>query len=1081
MPPLVAILAALAVSPQATVPEVLPVEVRAHASRLSREGRFHLDLSLVAREEVPRDYLVRVALDAWADEYTVHDLEPRPAMSRWKPGQEVELGVDLALPADSELGFGKELTILVGLVDPDLGALVPPVFPRSEEEGYSLVERLPMPGFLGEGGLAELEAVREQARTLERGGDAPEAWRVLEEALRRAGDDATKELLRDDLLRVGRFPAGELTPLERDVVASRITGEQIRYWRIVAGRLNDRGMRQGALRLLERTGGALSEQQDRAVLGALGDAERVQSTVDDLRDRIVEEVGEADAATADALAEKHGLTERLMEAARDLAEEGPERLPAAIETLRRLRQADDRDLRGRARELRESYEEAWVAYTPPDQQAEVQAALEHPSFARTEVVASHCFLYIGPRDLVRGIPAESKLRFDLAYVFLTDLFGRKPNPEGDRVTVYFKELFDFGGGIGGGKIIDIGRAEAKPARPVGVDNGLLYHELTHCVDDTNPIFAGFREGLANLGAAYCFEALDQDGDALHGFESNLEQFRRFFLERDLEYWRIQNYGPSAGFFLHFVDTYAGLGRAEHDWSPLRRFFREYRDAPVRDGRERQIVRALGHYLVRAFGPKAFDDLVRFGFPLEERDRNALSLELDAFDAEDFDEFEGGFGDFPTSPLPRDRRGADLARLGGYEDEDSQALRREHGVVDTWMTIGPFFTRGADAKCVPFPPERELDFSAKVPALRNTKDADTRLIWRRPVGTWEGHASNSPVTIDTAGWVHFDYQPYGQRDAAIYAVTSVTLEEDAEVAVHVRADDDVVVFLDGVRLGSYDGRGANGSSENGRWRGPFRNLPDAQRFDAGVAAGRHTLLVKIKNGGGPAGVIVALSRPDGTTLPFTCDLEPPAARPAAPKRSWKRVAQLDARSYRGKTKVVIGRFKAQNKAFAGVDTDGAVPWRRFTVRPGFPKDSPSNLLWLSPKLTRDLTEARVELELVRDGRPPKLMVVLQGEGDDDALSGWSLVVVPHGDDGASLRLERYDRLVYQTEPRTLPTGGETLRLTYELVDGEVSVSFDDEPWMDRVPVRPIPGATGVGLATWGPSPSILSIEVLEPRR
>ena len=1081
MSPLATIVGCLALAPQVTVPDVLPVEVRAHASRLSREGRFHLDLTLVAREEIPRDYLVRVALDAWADEYTVQDLEPRPAMSRWKPGQEVELDLDLMVPANSELGFGDELVVLVGLVHPELGVLVPPVHPRMEEEGYSLVERLPMPGFLGEGGAAELEAVREEARGLERAGKAPEAWAVLEDALRHAGDDATKELLREDLLRVGRFPAAELTTLEEEVVASRITGEQIRYWRIVAGRLNDRGMRHGALRLLERTGGALSEQQDRAVLGAVGDADRVQSTVDDLIDRIIEECTDEDRAEADALVGRHELTEELMEAARDLAGEGEPHLPAAIETLRRLRQADDRDLRQRARELREELEEAWVAYTPPAEQAEVEAALEHPSFARTEVVASHCFLYIGPRDLVRGIPAESKLHFDLAYVFLTDLFGRKPNPEGDRVTVYFKELFDFGGGIGGGKIIDIGRAEAKPTRPVGVDNGLLYHELTHCVDDTNPIFAGFREGLANLGAAYCFEALDQDSDALHGFESNLEQFRRFFLDRDLEYWRIQNYGPSAGFFLHFVDTYASLGRAEHDWSPLRRFFREYRDAPVRDGRERQIVRALGHYLVRAFGPRAFDDLVRFGFPLEARDRNALSLELEAFDEEDFDEFEDRFGDFPTSPLPRDRQARELARIGGYEDESSQAMRREHGVVDTWMTIGPFFTRGADARCVPFPPEQELDFTAKVPALRNTKDADTRLIWRRPVGTWERHSGNSPVTIDTAGWVHFDYQPYGQRDAAIYAVTSITLEESGPVAIHARADDDVVVFLDGLRLGSYSGRGWNGSSDNGRWRGPFKNLPDAQRFDTEVEAGRHTLLVKIKNRGGPAGVTVALSRPDGTTLPFSCDLEPPAARPEHEEPSWKRIARLDSRSYRSKTKTFIGKFKSQNKAFGGASTDGAVPWRRFTVRPGFPKDSPSNLLWLTPKLTRDLAEARVELELVREGRAPKLMLVLQGEGDDDALSGWSLIVVPHGDDRASLRLERYDRLVYQTEPRELPAGEGSLRLGYELVDGEVSVDLDGELWMDRVPVRSIPGATGVGLATWGTSPSILALEVLTPRR
>ena len=988
---------------QVTVPESLPVEVRAHASRMQSSGTFQLDLSFFARESIPRDYRVRVALDAWTEEYALHDATPKPAMSRWKPGQEVELELELQVPAERELELGDELAVLVSFVDPDLDLLVPPEFPRADELGYAEVESVPLPGFLGEEGTAELEGIFAAARELERSGDPRGAWGTLESALRRAGDDATKERVREELRRVGKSQPAPRTPLEDEVVASRITEEKVRYWRLVAGRLRDRGMLHGALRLLERTGGALSEQQDREVIGAVNEAERVQRSVDDLREELLEQISDEDASLAKEREAELGLTARLLEEAEELASEG--RYPVALELVRRLRRSDDDAVEERAWELKAEYEEAWVAHTPADQQAEVEAALEPPSFARTEVVASHCFLFIGPRDLVRGIPEDSKLGFDLAYVFLTDLFGRRPNPEGDRVTVYFKELFDFGGGIGGGKIIDIGRAQAEPRHPVRVDNGLLYHELTHCVDDTNPIFAGFREGLANMGAAYCFEALDQDGDALHSFEGNLEEFRRYFLDRDVEYWRIQNYGPSAGFFLHFVDTYASLGRAEHDWSPLRRFFREYRDAPVRDGREPTIVRALAHYLMRAFGPRAFDDLVNFGFPLEERDRRALSLELDAFDSEEFEDFEEAHEAFPTSPLPRDRQGRQLSRDAMREDEDTRASRRALGVIDTWKTVGPFFTRAADAAAVAFPPEREIDFTAKVAALRSTKDEETRLIWRDPVGTWERDADNAPVTLDPLGWLHFDYEPYGQRDAAIYAATSVTLEEAGPVAVHVRADDDVVLFFDGQRLGSYAGRGANGSSKDVRWRGPFQNLPDAQRFEIELGAGRHTVLAKIKNRGGPAGLALALSRLDGSTLPFRCGLDPPVPRPEAPEVTWKRVARLDARSLKSKTKAVVGKFKTARKALSGVSTDRGVPWRRFTVRPGFPKDAPSNLLWLTPKLTRDLDEVRIEVELAREERPPKLLLIAQGEGGDDGLSGWNLILLPHGREQLSLRLER----------------------------------------------------------------------------
>ena len=227
----------------------------------------------------------------------------------------------------------------------------------------------------------------------------------------------------------------------------------------------------------------------------------------------------AEEAEVERLIELHGLTAELEVELEAAVAAGA--YPVALELSRELRKSDDADVEERAWERIPALEEAWVAITPKDQQAEVDAALAHPAFLRTKAVASHCFIFIGPEKLVEGIPEDSKLNYDIAYVFLTDLFGRLPNPDGDRVTVYFKELWDFGGGVGGGKIIDIGKADPDPKRPVRVDNGLLYHELTHCIDDTKPVFAGFTEGLANLGAAYVFEALDAEGDAQHSFEGNL--------------------------------------------------------------------------------------------------------------------------------------------------------------------------------------------------------------------------------------------------------------------------------------------------------------------------------------------------------------------------------------------------------------------------------------------------------------------------------------------------------------------------------------------------------------------------------
>jgi hypothetical protein len=769
------------------------------------------------------------------------------------------------------------------------------------------------------------------------------------------------------------------------------------------------------------------------------------------------------------------LTAKLLTEAERRYAAGEERL--AIGLLRELRQADDQKVEDKARARWPEMEEEYLASTPPAEALRVREALEHPVWARTETVASHCFLYIGPRELVRGLAAESRLNFDLAYLFITDLFGRVPNPEGDRITVYFKELLDFGGGLGGGKTIDIGKADPSPKQPVRVDTGLLYHELTHCIDDTRPVYGGFHEGLANLGAAYAFEALDQDSDALHSFARNLQEFQKYFLERDLEYWLIQNYGPSAGFFLHFVEAYAKLGAARHDWSGLRRFFREYREAPVRDGREPFVARGLAHFLVRAFGPAAFDDLVRFGFPLEERDRRVIAHEFDAFDWEDFNPFEGAFARFPTSPLPRDRDARALARAADGDDVETLELLARHGVITAWQTIGPFFTQRADAAACCFPPESHIDFDQKVPALRSTKDGETILIWREPVPVWRPGFGEKPVTIDAGGWLGFDYKPYGQQDAAIYAVTNVTLRAAQEVLVHLRADDDFALFVDGRRLGTYAGRGNNGSSSNASWRGPFRNLPDAQRFALHLEAGRHRLVVKIKNDRGPAGLCVALSRPDGSALLFEQDIEPPDALPAASELKWRRVALLDHRSFKTKTQAVVGGFKAVGKAVVGTSTEGEVEWRRFTVRPGFPKDSPSNLTWLKPSLTEDLTDLRLELVLETERAAPKLLLTFQGEGGRDGLSGWTLILVPHGDQHVSARLERYDRLVYESERLALQAAAGQHVLVLEYADRTLSVTLDELALFDSVPVIPIAGAHGIGLATWGAEPRIHSLEVL----
>jgi hypothetical protein len=1054
------------------VPREVPVAIEAEVDdrALADTASCRLVLRFTPSEDVARAYRVELRLVRGADEVLVLDHAPAPPTTSWKSGQSVTYDVPVPLPLEGGLRPGDTVVLLAGFFDVAAEKAIPAADGGALRGTRREVGRLAFPALGPVTTEEQVQSILARARELGQAGQKPLAWRALELGLRRAVEDETKTRFRDGILSLGHFPPAPVSVLERQIVEKRIADERRRFLRLQSGRAFDRGQLFAALRLLEVVGGTLEEEADGAVIGALADAERAEKDALDLKVRILARVTEEDTAKAEAAAQSLGMTKALLQRAEAWAAErlwGRARL-----VLRKLSLSGERDLAEAARAKSDEVDRLWLADTPPDEQKVVDQALNEPAFQRIATVATHHFVYIGPRTLVEGIPDEARLRFDLAYVFLTDLFGRIPNPGGDRITVFFKELWDFGGGVGGGKTIDIG--SAKPdQRGYRVDNGLLYHELTHCVDDTDPIFQGFREGLANFGAVYAYEALGQQSDSLHGFETNLEAFEEDYLARDLEYWRIQNYGPSAGFFLHFLKAYSRRG-AGHDWKPYRKFFRRYREAPVRDGRDPYVARALAFYLVEAFGEKAFDDLIRFRFPLVESDRAALAKELDAFVGYVRDGMADEMGEHPRSPLPRDLRAREMvsrARSRAGEEEARRIGREELGILYDWWVIGPFRERGVDPGACVFPPERELDLAKEYPSDNNV------CAWRRAGET-------GVVTLDATGWVGIGYAY--QDDTATYALTHVTVPEDVQAVAHLRTDDDFTLFVNGEMVEGYTPWGWNGSSGLW-WRGPVAQVPDAQRLPVPLRRGRNEILLKVRNRAGPAGFVLALATEDGRAVPgLVADLDPPAApgTTTPPERRWKRATHqaFRARGAGRSLETTVGEFAVDDQRLVGQDTAGRVAWRKYTVRPGFPKDSPSNLAWLKAKETEGAAEARLTLELVGRGAP-KICVTLQGDGGTDGLSGWTLILHPSGGDRVQARLERYDRLVYETPPLELPTPkdpDDPVPLVATLAGARFSATYGSLVLFDEVPIRPIPGRTRVGFATWGRTPAIASLELEVPR-
>lgn len=1055
-----------------------PVEVPVRVAAVvdAREavdlGLWRVRLTFAVEEDVKRPYRLRLQVVHGGRTYLDLSHAPRPPTAAWRKGQRVAYEVPAPVPQETDLPAGTELELRLGFLDPETDEVLR--FRSDQETRANLLTlaAFPLPELPPTDPEERAARLTARADELAKAGHAADAWRLLETALRRADLDATKRRFRDGLMRLGSLQPEPLSPLEQEIVEQRIAAERLRWLREEAGRQFDRGRLFAALRLLEAVGGALEEQGGAAVLGALKDAQRAQKDLDDLRVRILARATDAEKAEAQALIEKHGPTPALLQAGRALAAQRA--YAKARVVLRSLSLGGNHDLAVEARTALTEMERAWLADTPPEEAQIVEAARNHPAFGRLATVATHKFIFLGPRTLVEGVPAESRLRYDLAYVFLTDLFGVRPNPSGDRITVYWKELWDFGGGQAGGKTIDIGRADPA-AKGTRVDNGLLYHELTHCVDDTSPIYAGFREGLANFGAAYLFEVLGQEGDTAHAFASNLEAFRRDYLGRDLAYWRIQDYGPSAGFFLHFADKYARVAGG-HDWRPYRRFFRAYRRAPAGDGREPYIARALAHVLVESFGPGAFDDLRAFRFPLVESDRPAVGAEAEAWArgeralAERLEEFAR----YPNSPVTRDLLARHmLALAGGRGNEEAvREAGRALGIVYDWQVIGPFRSPGADPRARVFPPEEEIDLA------KQYEDGLNSCRWRKPGG-------QGAVRIDPLGWVGIEFSY--QDDTATYALSWLTVEQDTEAFVHLRADDDVVLFVNDRRVESYVRRAEAGPQV---WfRGPYAPMPDAMRLPVVLRTGRNKLLLKVKNRHGPAGFVLAVSRRDGRAIEgLRVDADSPApttvSAPALPA-SWKDVVDQAFRAKRADSHfdVAAGRFKVVNQRLVGEATERQVRWRPYSVRPGFPTDAPSNLLWVKEKATEGLSALRLRLDLATPGgQAPKIAVILQGDGGTDGLAGWTLVVHPDGDKKVAARLERYEDLHYQVPPQDLPAlaeGTEERPLLLTLHDDRLTVTLGPLVLFKAVPLLPIPGRHRVGLATWGPDTAVGALELEKP--
>ncbi|MGK0203285.1 MAG: hypothetical protein ACI9S9_002363 [Planctomycetota bacterium] len=1057
MPLLGACLFSLFVCTQLAAQSSVPVKAEGSidTSALATTGRAKVRLTFTPEAPLRQPYAVRLELRSGGRTIQQRDHAPPVPVTKWEANKPVTYELSLFFPLTPKNVHSVD--VLIGFLDPKDNKARPLLSRTRPRNGLVQITNFKFPEIELVPDATNVETTIAAALELAKS-DARAAWDQLEFSFRRTDDYNLKEQLQKALLKVGKMPPAPLSFEENGIVKGRVRAEYARYLRQVAGRLFDRGRLFAALVLLDEVGGALQEDADRAVLGALDNARRVTKDRDGIAEKVFA-ITKEQQAEVDQLAAEHKAEPERLEFAVAMAS-NKKRRPIARELVRTIEFTPE--LREEAAEARREIERAWLKDVPAEERAEADAAMNHPSWARTSQRVSHRFVMIGPEKLVNGIPADSLLLFDLAYLYQTDLFGRVPNPQGDRVTVYFKELWEFGGGVGGGKIIDIGRAKPDDTKR-RVDGGLFYHELAHCVDDTKPIYPGFREGLADFAAAFSYHELGQIAQSRLAFGSAKRAFLGDYLNRDLEYWRIPNYGPSAGFLLHFMQEHGKVGSHYH-WERYRKFFRDYRNCRVKDARTPTLARAYAYHLTEAFGDKAFADLIKFRWPLLPSDLATVREEQRHLQRASASKMlEDSLG----SPVPRDVMAMQLKREGAEVEDHTDEL----GVIKDWWVIGPFKKKGVNPDAYRFPPEFEIDLKKRYESINNNPT------WRRP--------GNKPVTVDPSGWLrfHFSYMD----NTAIYALTHVKVAVETEAWLHVRGDDDVTLFVNDALIGKYNRK----NGKHGPWRPNWQTmLPDAARFQVTLQPGRNKVLLKVRNRAGGSGCSLAIAKRSGSPLDlesWTTDVEPAKKKFAAidtpDGKRWRKVFLIkgSSRSAHRKLETPVGKWTVRNKAINGTSTNRGVQWRKYTVRPGFPKDSPSNLAWLPEKATKDLEAFRLTIDLEEKGRAPKMCVTFQGDGLRDGLSGWTLILNPRGDK-VQATIERYDRLVYQSDSVKYEVDDKkptTLELLY--YGKRLTVRLGTQVLFDQNTIRAIPDMTRIGIATWGPQVRITEIELRAPAR
>ncbi|MEK7469039.1 MAG: hypothetical protein AAB074_16820 [Planctomycetota bacterium] len=885
---------------------------------------------------------------------------------------------------------------------------------------------------------AELDAKLTEAREMAATGRKPEAFALLEEVIRNSVDQPHKFAAREEMLKMGPTAARPQNDGEKAQVASEILEERHRYYGDVmdqlAGNRQLRGVRLFRKRIMEDGGGGTDGQKN---------------ALRELEARIIRELLPKEDKDEVEKLKKSFPKSKWAEAGKDAEKRGKKHMALELykDAFYGAGGAGDAKALEELRERMDALEKEVLELVSPEETKAFNDAVNHRVFSDLVTRESHHFIFIGDKGFVPRIPEQSMLELDVAYIFITDMIARQPDDDGQRITVFFKELWNFGGATGGGKTIRAGSINPKQ-KDITVSNFLYFHELCHCLFDTAMIWTGFVEGVANFGATMAQCSLGQKAAGEGSFKSNLEAFHRDFLGRDEDFFRIQNYGPSCGFWLHFVDKYGKGADGVWDWSMYRKWFRLWRAHPLPPGETVEKARVFGRCLSEVFGTAVWKDLKSFGWPVIEDDESLTKIEKDELadlwrDAtnqwargdvdETFLKCENLWMKYPEHHLAARARRLALEALDKSGGKGAEQIRKDLGLVMEWKCCGPFYSKVNGLFDI-FGPEREIDYA------KEYANPMAKATWFDP-----------KIRFD--GIVKFEF-PY-MDGIVCYGLVNVKVPGDTDAWLFAGSNDGWGAWVKGELIDKFD-----------EWRGV---MFDEDRVNIRLRAGWNRVLLKIRNGNGEMGFVGRITDRKGVAIagmemshepketPMLTGRKPGKADPV-----WR--DDFNAAGSERKYQVPCGGWKVTNKALWGTDDKRNMGWMKFLVTPGREKDAPAQCIWVKDTTLKGAKDLAIELKLVHvnDGRP-KFGITLDGEGQNDGQSGTTIVFHPDGE-GCRAILWRYDHVLYDVPGIVFPAAKEHT-MTLVRFKERISVTFDGVKVFDDVSMPQVDKSNFLGFMTW----------------